>query len=304
MKIKARIGAMLVPFLVLTLMASGGFAAAQGTPTTGADGEQIVVGLVQIDLSNPFHLGEVDGAKEAARRYGFELVVTSGEGDVTKQIQAVENLINEGVDAISVNFIDVSRSGRPCRRPRRPGSRSSACTVDRGLRRDARLRRALHRPDRRRIRRRAADARSTAKSRARSPTCRAARAGAEHRPLRRLHRRHGAVSGRQGRRAGADQLGSDQAAVDHRELDDRLPDLDLIYGNSDSLTVPAADVVDRAGKAETSCSSRSTAPSLGLNGVKDGAMESTVLLAPQYSGFWKAYFPFLVATGEDAARRS
>ncbi len=111
MKFKARIGAMLVPFLVLTLMASGGFAAAQGTPTTGADGEQIVVGLVQIDLSNPFHLGEVEGAKEAARRYGFELRVTSGEGDVNKQMQAVENLINEGVDAIAVNFIDINAFG-------------------------------------------------------------------------------------------------------------------------------------------------------------------------------------------------
>ena len=48
------------------------------------------IGLVQIDLSNPFHLGEVDGAKEAARRAGFQLIVTSGEGDVNKQIQAVE----------------------------------------------------------------------------------------------------------------------------------------------------------------------------------------------------------------------
>ena len=28
-------------------------------------------------------------------------------------------------------------------------------------------------------------------------------------------------------------------------------------------------------------------------------MKSTVLLAPQYSGFWKAYFPFLVATKKD-----
>src|SRR4051794_34536261 len=34
------------------------------------------IGLVQIDLSNPFHLGEVVGAKEAARRAGFELIVT------------------------------------------------------------------------------------------------------------------------------------------------------------------------------------------------------------------------------------
>ena len=29
---------------------------------------------------------------------------------------------------------------------------------------------------------------------------------------------------------------------------------------------------------------------------KTGTMKSTVLLAPQYSGFWKAYFPFLIAT--------
>ncbi|MBL8584399.1 MAG: sugar ABC transporter substrate-binding protein, partial [Rhizobiaceae bacterium] len=69
------------------------------------------IGLIQIDLSNPFHLGEVDGAKEAARRAGFDLVVTSGEGDVTKQIQAMENLINEGVDAISINFIDAAAFG-------------------------------------------------------------------------------------------------------------------------------------------------------------------------------------------------
>src|SRR5258708_32297293 len=71
----------------------------------------VKVGLVQIDLSNPFHLGEVDGAKEAARRAGFQLIVTSGEGDVNKQIQAVENLINQGVDAISVNFIDAGAFG-------------------------------------------------------------------------------------------------------------------------------------------------------------------------------------------------
>ncbi|MEO8288204.1 MAG: sugar ABC transporter substrate-binding protein [Chloroflexota bacterium] len=80
-------------------------------PTTGTTGKKITVGLVQIDLSNPFHLGEVEGAKEAARRLGFELKVTSGEGDVNKQIQAVENLINEKVDVISVNFIDIKAFG-------------------------------------------------------------------------------------------------------------------------------------------------------------------------------------------------
>ena len=79
--------------------------------SSAAAQEKVQIGLVQIDLSNPFHLGEVDGAKEAARRFGFDLIVTSGEGDVNKQIQAVENLINQGVDAISVNFIDAGAFG-------------------------------------------------------------------------------------------------------------------------------------------------------------------------------------------------
>jgi ABC-type sugar transport system substrate-binding protein len=73
--------------------------------------EDMTIGLLQINLSHPFHLGEVEGAKEAARRYGFNLKVVSGEDDVNKQIQAFENLINEKVDAIAVNFIDYKAFG-------------------------------------------------------------------------------------------------------------------------------------------------------------------------------------------------
>ena len=77
------------------------------------------------------------------------------------------------------------------------------------------------------------------------------------------------------------------------------PNLDLIYGNSDSLTVPAANVVDRAGKQDQVLIVSVDGTEPGLQAVKSGAMESTVMLAPQYSGFWKAYFPFLVATKKD-----
>ncbi len=77
------------------------------------------------------------------------------------------------------------------------------------------------------------------------------------------------------------------------------PNLDLIYGNSDSLTVPAAGVVERAGKQDQILLVSVDGTEPGLTAVKDGVMESTVLLAPQYSGFWKAYFPFLVATKAD-----
>ena len=83
------------------------------------------------------------------------------------------------------------------------------------------------------------------------------------------------------------------------------PNLDLIYGNSDSLTVPAAKVVERAGKKDQIMlvSVDGTAAAASRR-CKSGALKSTVLLAPQYSGFWKAYFPFLVATEEERDGRN
>src|SRR4029450_1145806 len=82
-----------------------------GVASGAGAADKVQIGLGQIDLSNPFHLGEADGAKEAARRVDFDRIAPAGEGDVNKQIQAVENLINQGVDAISVNFIDAKAFG-------------------------------------------------------------------------------------------------------------------------------------------------------------------------------------------------
>jgi ABC-type sugar transport system substrate-binding protein len=85
-----------------------------------------------------------------------------------------------------------------------------------------------------------------------------------------------------------------------RLLERKLLDLlDLIYGNSDSLTLPAATVIERAGKADDILLVSVDGTEPGLMGVKDGTLDSTILLAPQYSGFWKAWVPFRVAQGED-----
>ena len=182
------------------------------------------IGLIQIDLSNPFHLGEVEGAKEAARRANFDLVVTSGEGDVTKQIQAMENLINEGVDAISINFIDAAAFGPTMAKAKAANipviclhSKIEGCAAMLGF--DERYTGKI-------VGEYAAELLKAAlqwrgQGRGRQPAG-PARPGPQYRSLRRLHRRHGAISRRQGGRAGADQLGSDQGGLDHRELDDRL----------------------------------------------------------------------------------
>jgi ABC-type sugar transport system substrate-binding protein len=255
------------------------------------------IGLVQIDLSNPFHLGEVDGAKEAARRAGFELIVTSGEGDVNKQIQAVENLINQGVDAISVNFIDAGAFGPTMAKAKAAGipivclhSKIEGCAGTLGF-----------------------DERYTGKI-----------VGEYSVEL--LKAKYGDVKGKVANLQGllgqglntdrsggftdvmAEYPGVEVVAQEPTSWDPTkavsitenwmtaYPDLDLIYGNSDSLTVPASTVVDRAGKKDQIMLVSVDGTQPGLEAVRDSVMKSTVLLAPQYSGFWKAYFPYLVAT--------
>jgi len=262
---------------------------------------KVKVGLIQIDLSNPFHLGEVEGAKEAARRVGFDLVVTSGEGDVTKQIQAMENLINEGVSVISINFIDAAAFGPTMAKAAAAGipvvclhSKIEGCAATLGF-----------------------DERYTGKI-----------VGEYAAGL--LKKRYngevkGEVANLQGllgqglntdRSGGftdvmAQYPGVKVVAQEPTNWDPTkavsitenwmtaYPKLDLIYGNSDSLTVPAANVVERAGKQDQVLIVSVDGTQPGLEAVKSGAMESTVLLAPQYSGFWKAYFPYLVASKKD-----
>jgi ABC-type sugar transport system substrate-binding protein len=281
------------------IMAAAAAVALMSTAALAQD--KVKVGLIQIDLSNPFHLGEVDGAKEAARRDGFDLVVTSGEGDVTKQIQAMENLINEGVDVISINFIDAAAFGPTMAKAAAAGipvvclhSRIEGCAATLGF-----------------------DERYTGKI--------VGEYAAELLKKRYDGEVKGEVANLQGllgqglntdRSGGftdvmAQYPGVKVVAQEPTNWDPTkavsitenwmtaYPDLDLIYGNSDSLTVPAASVVERAGKQDQVMIVSVDGTQPGLEAVKSGTMESTVLLAPQYSGFWKAYFPYLVATKKD-----
>jgi ABC-type sugar transport system substrate-binding protein len=284
--------------MLRTLLAA---AAAALVATAVAAEDKPVIGLIQIDLSNPFHLGEVDGAKEAARRAGFDLVVTSGEGDVTKQIQAMENLINQGVDAISINFIDAAAFGPTMAKAEAAGipviclhSKIDGCAAVLGF-----------------------DERYTGKI--------VGEYAAELLKARYNGEVKGEVANLQGllgqglntdRSGGftdvmAQYPGVKVVAQEPTNWDPTkavsitenwmtaYPNLDLIYGNSDSLTVPAAGVIARAGKQDQVMLVSVDGTEPGLKAVKDGTMKSTVLLAPQYSGFWKAYFPFLVATKAD-----
>jgi len=268
------------------------YAHAQAKPT---------IGLVQIDLSNPFHLGEVDGAKEAARRAGFELVVTSGEGDVAKQIQAMENLINQKVDAISINFIDAAAFGPTMAKAAASNipviclhSKIEGCAATLGF-----------------------DERYTGKivGEFAAGLLKARYKGEVKGEVANLQGllgqglntdRSGGFTDVMAQYPGVKVVAQEPTSWDPAKAVSitenwmtAYPNLDLIYGNSDSLTVPAANVIERAGKQDQVMIVSVDGTEPGLEAVKSGAMKSTVMLAPQYSGFWKAYFPFLVATKKD-----
>jgi ABC-type sugar transport system substrate-binding protein len=76
------------------------------------------------------------------------------------------------------------------------------------------------------------------------------------------------------------------------------PDLDLVYGNSDGLTVPAAETARAAGRDDIIFVSVDGSD-FALEAIQGGLLASTFLYAPEYSGYWKAWVPLRAAMGED-----
>ncbi len=266
------------------------------SPAAAQDKKKI--GLVQLGTDNPFWIAQVAGGQEAARRYGFELVVTSGEGDVTKQVKAFEDLVNQGVSAISINPLDAKAFGPSMKKAADANipvvclfSKMDGCATVLGFEEVAN-----------------------------------GRLVGQY-AVELLTKKYGEPKGHVAVLLGA--LGQDintnraggfeevikqypnividaQESTGNWEADKAValtenwltayPDLDLIYGLSDSLTVPAANVLKRAGKEDIMIVSYD-GTEVGLSGVADGSLRSTVALLPQYNGFWNVYAAYLVGSG-------
>jgi ABC-type sugar transport system substrate-binding protein len=260
--------------------------------------KRILVGMVQIGTDNPFWIAEVQGAQEAARRFGFDVKVTSGQGDVNKQVQAFEDLVNAKVSVITLNAID-SKSFGPAMAKANAAhipvislhTWIEGCAFKLGF-----------------------DEWYTG------------RMNGQH-AVELLTKKYGKPKGIVGILQG--MLGQDVngsrdggfeeilkaypdikiVARDPTDWDPKkaaditanyltaYPNLDLIYGLSDSLTVPAANIVKRAGKLDKIIMVSVDGTESGLQAVKQGLQKSTVLLAPQYTGFWYAYSAYETAKG-------
>jgi ribose transport system substrate-binding protein len=282
--------------LALTLIIVTVFGSA--TAPVRAQDKRLKIGLVQLGTDNPFWIAQVAGGQEAARRYGFDLTVTSGEGDVTKQVQAFENLINQGVNVISINPLDAKAFGPAMAKAKAANipvvclfSMIEGCVSVLGIEEIANGRQV-----------------------------------GEY-AVQLLTKKYGEPKGNVAVLLGA--LGQDinknraggfeevikkypnikivaQESTGNWEADKAValtenwltayPDLDLIYGLSDSLTVPASNVLKRAGKTDILLVSYD-GTEIGLAAVAEGTLKSTVALLPQYNGFWNVYAAYLVGKG-------
>src|SRR5690625_1737905 len=73
-----------------------------------SDGEStdIKVGFSVSTLNNPFFVDLRDGAEETAEEEGIDIVVADAQDDGSKQINDIEDLLQQGIDLLLVNPTD------------------------------------------------------------------------------------------------------------------------------------------------------------------------------------------------------
>lgn len=91
----------MISSFVLTAIAQTGCQKQSGGPAGGANGK-IVVGFSQMENDGPWRIAETNSIKSEAARLAdkFELVVTDAQGQTSKQVSDVEDLVSRGVRAI------------------------------------------------------------------------------------------------------------------------------------------------------------------------------------------------------------
>lgn len=276
--------------LLVTLLIFGTVSAQSTAP--------IRIGLVQLGTDNAFWIAQVAGGEEAARRNGFELIVTSGEGDVTKQVAAFESLVNQGVDAISINPLDAKAFGPAMQAAAAANipvvclfSTIEGCVTTLGFE---------ERTNGRLVGEYAVKLLTDKYGEPRGEI--AILLGALGQDIN--TNRAGGFTDVVGvypniEVVAAESTGNweaDKAVALTENWLTAYPNLDLIYGLSDSLSVPAANVLRRGGREDIMIVSYD-GTEVGLSGIADGSLNSTVALLPQYNGFWNVYVAYLVATG-------
>ncbi|WP_110113432.1 ribose ABC transporter substrate-binding protein RbsB [Bacillus sp. CGMCC 1.16541] len=75
-------------------------------PSKKGNKDEIKIGLSVSTLNNPFFVSLKDGVVEEAKKQGMDVVVVDAQNDSAKQVNDVEDLLQQGVDALLINPTD------------------------------------------------------------------------------------------------------------------------------------------------------------------------------------------------------
>jgi ribose transport system substrate-binding protein len=100
-----RTRATILAMLVLAILASG-LAASCQRGGGGGEGGGPKIGLSISTLNNPFFVTLRNGAQEAAKKEGAQIIVADAQNDAATQQDDVQNFVTQQVDAILVNPVD------------------------------------------------------------------------------------------------------------------------------------------------------------------------------------------------------
>lgn len=78
----------------------------EGAEDTSSNGDEKVLGIVAIDLTNPFFIQMKEAGDKASIDYGVKTIWQSADGSLENQIALIENFIQQEVDAILIDPID------------------------------------------------------------------------------------------------------------------------------------------------------------------------------------------------------
>lgn len=76
------------------------------TNEPGGGGKNFTIGFVYPTLNNPYFVTQSEGADAAAAQFGGKVIHTSGDNNVSNQVQQIEDFVSQGVDAIIVQAVD------------------------------------------------------------------------------------------------------------------------------------------------------------------------------------------------------
>lgn len=101
------LGLLITMFVAVGCSDQGASGSAEGSDSEGnASGGDLKIGMSFQEMNNPYFISMNEAFEEAAESVGAEIIVADAQHDVTKQINDIDDMIQQGIDILLINPAD------------------------------------------------------------------------------------------------------------------------------------------------------------------------------------------------------